>query len=79
MNSEMLSLQDRNTWVLIDKPDGAKVIKSHWAYVFQDNEDGTKRQKVRLMLKGYSQTEVVDFVETFSPVVRSDTFTVLLS
>jgi len=37
------------------------------------------RHKVRLVVKGYSQVEGIDFAESFAPVVRYETIRLLLS
>jgi hypothetical protein len=44
------------------------------------NEDGqVTRNKDRLVCKGYSQVEGIDFEETFSPVSRMEAIQLLLS
>ena len=42
------------------------MIKCRWTYVLKS--DG--QYKVRLVIKGYTQVQGIDYEETFSPVVR---------
>lgn len=79
MHEEIESLNQNNTWILVDKPEGQKILNSRWIFKIKINPDGTKRYKARLVIKGCSQIEGIDYTETFSPVVRFDTVRTMLS
>jgi hypothetical protein len=66
---ELKSLQKRNVYELVDLPEGRKAIKNRW--VFNVKSDGWKQ--ARLVAKGFSQIEGIDFDKLFSPVVRYET------
>jgi hypothetical protein len=66
---QLEALRQRNIFELVDKPKGKCVVKNRW--VFDVKPDGRKR--ARLVARGFSQIEGVDFDQIFSPVVRYET------
>lgn len=69
MNDEYNSLIKNNTWELVDLPKGSKAIGCKWVFKRKFHEN-CARLKARLVARGYSQREGIDFNLTFSPVVR---------
>ena len=72
---ELDSLCRHKVFELIDPPAGHKVIKNCW--VFDLKSDGQK--KARLVTKGFSQVEGIDYDEIFSPVVRFETVQMMIA
>lgn len=69
-----------NTWSLSDLPVGHRVIPCKWVFALKRNVNGeVERYKARLVAKGYIQRFGIDFQETFSPVVRYSTISLLLA
>ena len=60
---------------IVDWPTNCKVIKNHW--VFDVKSDGWKC--VHLVVKGFSQTEGLDFNQIFSPAVHFETVWCMLA
>ena len=63
---EMDALAKNGMWKLVDLPPGRKAVKSKW--VFKHKADG--RFCTRLVAKGFTQNQGIDYDETFSPVAQ---------
>lgn len=80
MESEYRSLIENETWTLEKLPEGKKAIKCKWIFTTkQDTNGDIIRYKARLVARGFSQVEGIDYNETFAPVVRYTSIRILLS
>ncbi|KAI5324744.1 hypothetical protein L3X38_033817 [Prunus dulcis] len=80
MNIEMEALQKNNTWDNVELPKGTKPIGCRWVFTVNYNANCTmERYKARLVTKGLTQTNGVDYHDTFAHVVKTNTVKVLLS
>jgi hypothetical protein len=69
MNEELDQIEKNDTWELVPRPADKNVIGSKWVYKNKMNEQGNiVRNKSRLVFKGYTQIEGLDFDETFVPL-----------
>lgn len=77
---EMEMIHKNDTWELVDKPVNRKIIGVKWVFRTKNNADGSlNKHKARLVVKGYSQQQCVDYFETFAPVARLDTIRLLFA
>jgi len=80
MEEELSIIQKNNTWTLVDRSEGRKVIRVKWIYRTKLNADNSiNKHKARLVVKGYAQIFGVDYSDTFTLVARLDTIRLLLA
>ena len=69
MQEELYQFERNKVWNLVPKPKNKPVIGTTWVLRKKMDEIGiVTRNKTRLVLKGYSQEEGIDFDENFAPV-----------
>lgn len=71
MEEERDSLAKNGTWTLTDLPRDKRALDTKWIFkTKQDDAGRITRHKARLVVRGCSQIEGIDYSETYSPVVR---------
>jgi hypothetical protein len=79
MQDESNNFKRNEVWCLVERPK-QNIIDIKW--VFRNKQDEhvvVTRNKARLIAKGYSQVEGLDFDETFSPIARLESIRMLLA
>ena len=80
MSEELSSLKNIGTYSETTLPLGRKPISTKWIFKLKKGADGNiQRYKARIVARGFSQIPGQDFDETFSPVVRSSSFRLILA
>ncbi|GKC90447.1 retrotransposon protein, putative, ty1-copia subclass [Tanacetum coccineum] len=80
MNVEMQSIKDNEVWDLVDLPPDSKTVGSKWLFKKKtDMDEAVHTYKARLVAKGYTQTPVIDYEETFSPVANIRAIRILIA
>ena len=79
MKEEMDNCEETQTWSLVPPPSDANILGCRWVHGVKLNADGTfSKYRSRVVAKGNEQEEGVDFIETYSPVVRTATVRMIL-
>ena len=80
MEEEIASQEANESWEVVDRPSGVRLLDTKWVYKFKLNDDGTiNRYKARLVIRGYLQEEGVDYFQTFASVIRYESIRLLLN
>lgn len=74
MNKEISSLEENQTWKIVNQPLNKKIVEVKWIYRIKSD----KTYKARVVAKGFQQ-DFVENEEIYSPVARMTTLKVLLS
>ena len=80
MKDEMNSMASNGVWNLVELPDGAKAIRCKWVFkTKKDSLGNIERYKARLIAKGFTQNEGIDYKETFSLVSKKDSLRIIMT
>ncbi|GJV64437.1 putative ribonuclease H-like domain-containing protein [Tanacetum coccineum] len=71
MQEELLQFKLQQVWVLVDLPNGAKVIGTKWVYKNKKDERGVVViNKARLVAQGHRQEEGIDYDESIKWMLK---------
>jgi hypothetical protein len=78
MQEELNNFTRNEVWHLVPCPN-QNVVGTKWVFRNKQDEHGVvTRNNARLVAKGYSQVEGLDFGETYAPVARLESIRILL-
>ncbi|CAI7792556.1 unnamed protein product [Closterium sp. NIES-53] len=81
MAAEVAALQRRGTWKLVPRrhAKGRKNLTGKWVFRIKTLADGmVEKFKARWVVRGFEQTQFVDYNQTFAPVGRHTSVRILL-
>ena len=80
IQEEVNQFERNKVWVLVPAPKDRAIIGTKWVFRNKMDEDGVvTRNKSRLVAKGYSQEEGIDYDENFAHVARLEAIRIFLS
>ncbi|KAL8101032.1 hypothetical protein AgCh_033059 [Apium graveolens] len=80
MQEELNEFERNKVWTLVPRSKNRSVVGTKWVFRNKTDSDGIiTRNKARLIAKGYSQHEGIDYDETFAPVARLEAIRIFLA
>ena len=80
MKEEYNSLLANDTWDLVSLPKGTKLVRCEWVYRKKYGPDGkVDKHKDKLVAKGFSQVEGINYTESFAHVSKMNSIHLVLS
>ena len=68
MQEELDSLKENEVWTLVNRPKNTNIVTNRWVFRIKRSPEGEiERYRARLVARGFSQVEGIDYFETYSP------------
>ena len=80
IRNEIDSILQNHTWELVDLPLGCKPLSSKWVFKRKRKVDGSiDKYKEKIVIKGYTQIEDLDYFDIYSLVTRINSIRMVLT
>ena len=80
MQEELNEFERNKVWQLVPRPKNRSIVGTKWGFRNKTDSDGIIiRNKARIVAKGYSQQEGIDYDETFAHVARLEAIRIFLA
>jgi hypothetical protein len=80
METDVLNLENQDTWTLVEPSKDRKILKRKWVYKTKLNSEGKiERYKVRWVVKGFLQLFGLDYTKIFVNTVKPNVFRALFA
>lgn len=79
MKEELKSVDNNKVWDLVELPQSSEQVRCKWDFKIKcDSKCNIERYKIRLVIKGLTQWNDIDYKKTFS-LVSKDSLRILLA
>lgn len=80
ITEEIRGLIKNNTWKIVERPKDRAIVTCKIVLRNKLKPDGTlERRKARVVARGFTQRQGIDFTDTFAPVARLDSVRLLMA
>ena len=80
MTEEYESIMQNDVWEIVSRPEGKSIVTSKWIFKIKHSTDRSiEKYKARIMARGFSQREGVDYDETFAHVAHFTTIRTIIA
>lgn len=79
MAEELKAFEENQAWEFVHRKEADRVVQCKWVFKKKFECDGKVRYRARLVAKGFTQKEGLDYTETYSPVLRYSTLRLLFA
>ena len=80
VKEEMESVAKNQVWDLVELPKGVSIVGCKWVFkTKRDSKGNVERYKARLVVKGFTQKEGIDYHEMVSLVSKKDSFRIIMA
>jgi len=74
VENELYNMRKMKVYTPVEKiPNGANIITTRWIFTYKlDSNGNLMKRKARIVARGFTQREGIDFFKTFSPTLKQD-------
>jgi len=73
-------MEHNDVWYLVQLPKSCKRVCCKWVFkTKRDSHGNLERYKARLVDKGFTEKNDIDYKEMFSPISRKDSFGIIMA